>query len=213
MNQTVQDLKPRIEALCQAINENNFDEAEKHLDWLTVLREIQVAEQLKELQRLLSINIEDLSEEASGILGATSELSEASERLRYVLDTTEKAASETLDIAERLGEELLSLRNQVEDVHQEKIDRMLGEVQALIMAQEFQDLTGQILKRLIPNLDEMNRILEKLLAAAGHDLEELKKRKQETLMQGTGPSVTRQSKMHAVSSQDEVDDLLDSLGI
>ena len=117
-----------------------------------------------------------------------------------------------MDLAEAIGEELLALRDQVEDVHREKIDHLLGQVQALIMAQEYQDLTGQVLKRMIPAMEGMQKILEKLIAAAGHNLEALKKRDQD-LMKGVGPNVTRSGKEDAVSSQDEVDDLLDSLGL
>ncbi|HID01437.1 MAG TPA: hypothetical protein EYP05_08960 [Piscirickettsiaceae bacterium] len=202
-----QTLKSRIDALCKAVEENDSEAIELHLDWLTVLREVQVAEQLKELRDLLTINIED-----ERILSATSELTDASDRLQYVLESTEKAAEETLDLAETIGEELLALRDQVEDIHREKIDHLLGQVQALIMAQEYQDLTGQVLKRMIPAMEGMQKILEKLIAAAGHNLEELKKRDQD-LMKGAGPNVTRSGKEDAVSSQDEVDDLLDSLGL
>jgi len=204
-------LKPRIEALCKAVEENDQDAIELHLDWLTVLREVQVAEQLKELRDLFSVNIETLQQD-EGVLSATSELTDASERLQYVLESTEKAAGETLDLAEAIGEELVALREQVEDIHREKIDHMLGQVQALIMAQEYQDLTGQVLKRMIPAMEEMQKILEKLIAAAGHNLEELKKR-DDKLMKGIGPNVTQSGKVDAVSSQDEVDDLLDSLGL
>ncbi len=204
-------LKPRIEALCKAVAENDQETIELHLDWLTVLREVQVAEQLKELRDLLTVNIETLQQDG-GVLNATSELADASERLQYVLDSTEKAAGETLDLAEAIGEELTALRDQVDEAQQQKIDHMLGQVQALIMAQEYQDLTGQVLKRMIPAMEEMQKILEKLIAAAGHNLEELKKR-DENLMQGVGPNVTKSAQTDAVSSQDEVDDLLDSLGL
>ncbi len=211
MKLSFETLKPRIEALCKAVADGDQAAVELHLDWLTVLREVQVAEQLKELRDLLSVNIETLQQD-EGVLNATSELTDASERLQYVLESTEKAAGETLDLAEAIGEELAALREQVEDIHQEKIDHMLGQVQALIMAQEYQDLTGQVLKRMIPAMEEMQKILEKLIAAAGHNLEELKKRDAD-LMKGVGPNVTKQGKEDAVSSQDEVDDLLDSLGI
>ncbi len=211
MKLTMDVLKPRVEALCEAMQAGDMERFEEHLDWLTVLREVQVAEQLRSLQEMLSVNIETL-EKDNGVLNATSELSDASERLQYVLESTEKAASETLDLAESIGEGLSALRERVAEEDREKVDHLLGEVQALIMTQEYQDLTGQVLKKLIPALEALQQLLEKMVAAAGHNLEELRSR-QGDLHKGVGPNVTQASKADSVSNQDEVDDLLDSLGI
>ncbi len=208
---TFETLKPRVEALCQAMADNDMEAVEQHLDWLTVLREIQVAEQLKELRELLTINIEALQQDES-VLSASSQLTDASEQLQYVLETTEKAAVDTLDLAEAIGEGLAALRDEVAEEQQAKIDHLLGQIQALIMAQEYQDLTGQVLKRMIPAMEKLQQILEKMIAAAGHNLEELKQQ-QGNLSKGVGPNVTRKSKEDAVRGQDEVDDLLDSLGL
>lgn len=191
--------------------DNDMEAVEQHLDWLTVLREIQVAEQLKELRELLTINIEALQQDES-VLSASSQLTDASEQLQYVLETTEKAAVDTLDLAEAIGEGLAALRDEVAEEQQAKIDHLLGQIQALIMAQEYQDLTGQVLKRMIPAMEKLQQILEKMIAAAGHNLEELKQQ-QGNLSKGVGPNVTRKSKEDAVRGQDEVDDLLDSLGL
>jgi chemotaxis protein CheZ len=90
------------------------------------------------------------------------------------------------------------------------IESMLKRTQDLVMAQEYQDLTGQILKRMIPALAEMNQILETLIKATGADK---KLQARDDLMKGVGPNVTAKSKQDSVSSQDEVDDLLDSLGM
>lgn len=209
---TLETLKPRLEALCQAMAENDMATVEQHLDWLTVLREIQVAEQLKELRELLSINIEALQQDES-VLSASSQLTDASEQLQYVLNATEKAAVDTLDLSEAIGEGLASLREDIAPEQQQQIDHLLGQVQALIMAQEYQDLTGQVLKRMIPAMEKLQQILEKMIVAAGHNLEALKKQHPDQLNKGVGPNVTNKSKEDAVSGQDEVDDLLDSLGI
>ncbi|SIN95763.1 chemotaxis protein CheZ [Sulfurivirga caldicuralii] len=201
-------MKDRLNQLCKAVAANDMEQIEHHLDWLTVLHEIKVAEQLKDLKQML--DVAGSEDEQGNIIEASAQLSDAAERLKYILEETEKSANTSLDIADELSEGLHTLLEKADsDEDRALIQIMLKRTQDLVMAQEYQDLTGQILKRMIPALAEMNQILDTLVKATGTE----KPSRNEDIMKGVGPNVTAKSKQDSVSSQDEVDDLLDSLGI
>lgn len=201
-------MKARLTQLCEAVAANDEAQIEQQLDWLTVLHEIKVAEQLQDLKQIL--DVAGSEDEQGHIIEASAQLSDAAERLQYILDETEKSATASLDIADEIGDGLRTLQEKVQDEDDKAlISSMLKRTQDLVMAQEYQDLTGQILKRMIPALAEMNQILDTLLKATGTE----KPARDEDVMKGVGPNVTAKSKQDSVSSQDEVDDLLDSLGI
>ena len=84
------------------------------------------------------------------------------------------------------------------------------------MAQDFQDLTGQIIERVITLVDDMEGSLVDLIRISGENLREKEDvvEKQEDLLKGTGPVVpgVDDAAENIVSGQDEVDDLLSSLG-
>lgn len=173
---------------------------------------------------------------------ANDEIPDARDRLKYVIDKTEAAANKTMDavdrcmpIADNLHEGLLKVRPQWNALMHGKIelaefkalchriDELLGEVEGdsselrgqlteILMAQDFQDLTGQIIRRVITLADEVEgRLIAILTAFGSSQLEEnTNKKKASTLPEG--PILNPQERDDAVSSQDEVDDLLSSLG-
>lgn len=78
----------------------------------------------------------------------------------------------------------------------------------IMMAQDFQDLTGQVIKRMMDVIQEIERqLLMVLLENIGTGV--ASKRENQSLL--NGPQVDT-SKAGVVASQDQVDDLLDSLG-
>ncbi|HFA59759.1 MAG TPA: protein phosphatase CheZ, partial [Rhodospirillales bacterium] len=78
-----------------------------------------------------------------------------------------------------------------------------------LMAQDFQDLTGQIIKRVITLVEEVEANLVNLIKVAG-----LPERKQDGPKEHEldGPVIPGKETASTVSGQDEVDDLLSSLG-
>jgi chemotaxis protein CheZ len=73
------------------------------------------------------------------------------------------------------------------------------------MAQDFQDLTGQVIKRVTRLAKEMEHQLVNILLISRQD-----PRKDDGLM--NGPVVNKEGRSDIVSNQVEVDDLLSSLG-
>lgn len=79
----------------------------------------------------------------------------------------------------------------------------------IMMAQDFQDLTGQVIKRMMDVIQEIERQLLMVLLDNMPEPAARAKRENESLLNGPQLDTT---KAGVVASQDQVDDLLDSLG-
>jgi len=79
----------------------------------------------------------------------------------------------------------------------------------IMMAQDFQDLTGQVIKRMMDVVQEIERQLLMVLLENIPDQPSRAKRPNDSLL--NGPQLDA-SAAGVVASQDQVDDLLDSLG-
>ncbi|MCG7499135.1 protein phosphatase CheZ [Vibrio sp. Of7-15] len=174
---------------------------------------------------------------------AKAEIPDAQDRLHYVIDKTEVAANKTMDavdrslpIADNLHECLLQVRPQWNCLMQGRIeltefkalchniDELLTQVEGdsselrsqlteILMAQDFQDLTGQIIRRVITLVSEVEERLVEILTAFG--MEQTEKPDEVIVSDGIkaeGPIMNAHERSDAVSSQDDVDDLLSSLG-
>ncbi|KGY12927.1 protein phosphatase [Vibrio tubiashii] len=200
-------------------------------------------QEIGELTRDLHESIKHFSMDERMSEIANDEIPDARDRLQYVIDKTEVAANKTMDavdrcmpIADNLHEGLLQVRPQWNELMHgridlaefkalcHRIDNLLGEVEGdsselrgqlteILMAQDFQDLTGQIISRVIALVDEVEgRLVEILTAFGSSQLEESTNNKNKASIDPEGPILNPQERDDAVSSQDEVDDLLSSLG-
>ena len=199
--------------------------------------------EIGELTRDLHESIKHFSVDERMSEIANDEIPDARDRLQYVIDKTEVAANKTMDavdrcmpIADNLHEGLLQVRPQWNELMHgrielaefkalcHRIDDLLGEVEGdsselrgqlteILMAQDFQDLTGQIIRRVITLVNEVEgRLVEILTAFGSSQLEESANNKKKASIDPEGPILNPQERDDAVSSQDEVDDLLSSLG-
>lgn len=159
---------------------------------------------------------------------AVKEIPDARLRLDHVLKMTEEAVHKTLDLIEQAaplaeatarGAKVLS--ETLDDRSHNDIRRFLGEVQTnaervrlnlseVMLAQGFQDLTGQILHGVRTLIGEVEVVLDELArmagipaAAASHQLESTG---------ATGPAVPGVTS-GAVTDQQDVDNLIAGLGI
>ncbi|WNJ94693.1 protein phosphatase CheZ [Vibrio ruber] len=200
--------------------------------------------QIGELTRELHESIKEftIDERMSEI--ATAEIPDAKDRLQYVISKTEVAANKTMDavdrcmpIADQLHQTLLDVRPQWNELMKgrialdefkalcHRVDDLLsqiegdsselrGELMDILMAQDFQDLTGQIIRRVITLVSEVEQRLVDILTVFGTEQSE-QQQEDKTKHQSTdpeGPILNPHERSDAVSSQDEVDDLLSSLG-
>lgn len=181
---------------------------------------------------------------------ATDDIPDAKERLSYVMDLTEKAANKTMDavdsslpLADKINTSLAELKPEWDKLMQREIQ--LGEFKSLcysindfmegagkdaaqihthmteiMMAQDFQDLTGQVIKRVIELVKDVEDSLIHLLTVFGepnanvsNDVNNTHEKDQSVDNNGVeGPIIDAENREDAVSNQDEVDDLLSSLG-
>lgn len=175
---------------------------------------------------------------------AQSEMPDAAERLRHVIEMTEEAANTTLGAVEEampLAETLRSdsrhlaeswerfkaremdvddFRSMSRELEvflkdtQANSEALHGKLSEVLMAQGYQDLTGQIIRKVIDLVGDLEGKLVELVRLSGTEAaarpENTGKKTKD--IKTEGPVVPGVDKADAVSGQDEVDDLLSSLG-
>lgn len=177
-----------------------------------------------------------------------SDIHDASDRLNYVMEMTQDAANKTMDkveatapIAENLGQEASKLREEWRRLKEremttsefkllyKRMNDFLGQMddgtkqlnknlQDILLEQGYQDLTGQVLKRVIGLITDVEAELVNLLRIAGQVEEITGLTEADACQQAVasheaeGPQIHADKRDDVVSGQDDVDDLLSSLG-
>lgn len=190
----------------------------------------QMARNLHDTLRELGLNKE--------IEKAASFLPDANDRLNYVATLTQQAAERVLNateaaqpILEKMEVESHHLAGQWQMLFDKKLDidqfknlvtqthaflyevpkqakRTNAHLMEIMMAQDFQDLTGQVIKKIF----EVTRTLEKQLLALLVDNAPPAIKAEINLGLLNGPVVNAKGRTDVVTNQDQVDDLLESLG-
>ncbi len=175
-----------------------------------------------------------------------SKIPDAKSRLEYVIEETEKAANSTMDaversmpIAEQLNQRLDSIMPEWKKLMSRQIelgefktlcidlDRLLSDatkdsqslnamLTEVLMAQGYQDLTGQVIRRVIELVKEVEEHLVDMVATFGQ-ADQVKDKSQPSVksddtVKAEGPIIDASNRDDVVNSQDDVDDLLSSLG-
>jgi len=183
---------------------------------------------------------------------ALSKMTDASDRLEYVVQMTSKAANRTMDLVEEAMPRASAMRDEAAELRDEwqrlrrremkpaefralyaRIDTFFINLNAdacatydnlseILLAQDFQDLTGQVIQKVTTLVKEVEEHLLSLVMMASqvdqmtgtvHELDEKDKDKdKEALDRGVGPQINAEKQEDVVSGQDDVDDLLSSLG-
>ena len=170
---------------------------------------------------------------------AAHDIPDARDRLSYVATMTEQAANKVLnatDIATPLQDAIVSqatgletrwkevmrtssdpecnemaeatlifLKQTVENANATKAQLM-----EIMMAQDFQDLTGQVIKKITALAHTIEQDLVRTLVDFAPNKPVPVLEKNDGLL--NGPQIAPQDSVNAVSNQEQVDDLLDSLG-
>ncbi|RME34720.1 MAG: protein phosphatase CheZ [Gammaproteobacteria bacterium] len=216
----------RIQALLEELSRVRESELFQQIGRLT--RELHEALRNVELEERLA----DLAEE---------EMPDARNRLNYVIEKTQEAADKTLTAVETalplteglsrgatdLASEWQRFRRRELNLDQFRelsgqMDRFLDQVRrdstaigaqlnAILMAQDFQDLTGQVIRRVIEVVTDAEQRLVDLVRVTGMQME-VKKKGEAADTNPEGPQIAPDETGTRVSGQDEVDDLLSSLG-
>ena len=165
-----------------------------------------------------------LQEAASGLPDARSRLSYIAQKTgdaaNKVLNSVDMAKAEHLSISaetRRIAAAILedpvkaiatgAVMNFVSDV-EASTERIDGHLTDIMMAQDFHDLTGQVVAKVVARAADLEDSLVKLLVQAAPP--EQAQRVESTIL--NGPVVNPSARSDVVANQGEVDDLLASLG-
>lgn len=231
--------------LVSYLEQGDNDSANAILEAASLKESIELFAEVGKLTRQLhdSLNSFQLDERIAGL--ANDDIPDAQSRLTYVIEETEKAANTTMDaveasmpIAEKLAEsvervmpewkklmsrdlalgEFKSLCHDLDKFLEEtsldsgKLNSLLTEV---LMAQGYQDLTGQVIRRVIELVKEVEDSLVNMLTMFGErEATSVTNTadKSDKKVEAEGPIIDAESRDDVVKGQDDVDDLLSSLG-
>ena len=173
-----------------------------------------------------------------GVEAAVGSLPDARARLDYIANLTGKAAERVLGAAERAKSVQDTIRRESQALHakwatqlssrpnslaewdlgretqsylenvQPRLAQVDDELTEIMLAQDFHDLTGQVIQRIARLAQSLEEQLVKLLLDASPPA--LRKEVLETTL--AGPVINGEGRDDVVTDQGQVDDLLESLG-
>ncbi|MCK4742477.1 MAG: protein phosphatase CheZ [Sulfuriflexus sp.] len=235
-----EDYLSKARSIITQVESGNMDEADKLVEELARNRDQSLFQELGKLTRGFheALNGFKLDSKLTSLTGT--DIPDARERLKHVIDVTDKAAHKTMSVVEDLMPLCETLGTQSDDIHErwkrfmkhdmeakesralcEEVQVYLSEqssgtgrvrtgLSEILLAQDYQDITGQIISRVINLVTDLETSLVKLIKDSGAILDE--STQASTVGELDGPQVPGLESSDAVSGQDEVDDLLSSLG-
>lgn len=243
-------LNEQAQSLLEHLGRGDFSGAMAVIADLNQTRDRTLYQEVGKLTRSLHEAIRNFNIDAAGDAKTQQELSEitdASDRLSYVVDMTNKAANKTMDLVEDSMPVAMSMKEEADQLKEawgrlrrremepdefrelykridvffddltSNSDRVYRNLSDILLAQDFQDLTGQVIQKVTRLVKDVEENLVNLVVMAGkvdritgtkHELEEEEKNDSA----GFGPQMKAEEKADVVSGQDDVDDLLSSLG-
>ena len=225
-------------SLVSSLEQGKVEEVEQVINSLANQQESMLFQEVGKLTRQLhdSLSVFSLDERFPDL--AENKIPNARERLSFVIEKTEESAHRTLNaveealpIAKELEENGKSMREDwakftrremdAEEFRQmsKRIETFLASVEEdakdlnkglsdVMMAQDFQDITGQIIRQVIELVQELEESLVSVIKKTGT----VDTAANEKDIVAEGPQVNQEENPDVMSGQDEVDDLLSSLG-
>lgn len=235
--------------LVSYLEKGEREQANALVDTITMRESTELFFEVGKLTRQLhdSLNNFQVDERIANLM--QDEIPDARARLIYVIEETEKAANTTMDaveasmpLAEGLNQRITSIMPEWQKLMGRqielgefkdlchKLDKLLSDAAIdadalnslltdILMAQGYQDITGQVIRRVIELVEEVEDSLVSMLTAFG-DVGELTlvednpqtSKKKTDIVTAEGPIIDADTRDDVVSGQDDVDDLLSSLG-
>lgn len=247
-------LKKHAQELVSSLEKGRFGDAVQLIHELNQTRDRGLYQEVGKLTRelhsaIVNFQIDPHMPQAEEV----SQITDATERLSYVVRLTEGAANRTMDLVEQSTPLMNGLSSDAKELSKEwgrfmrreigaeefrelarKVDGFLSRSEKettlvaahlndILLAQDYQDLTGQVIKRVTQLVTEVESNLLKLVLMASqvdrfagiqHDEDAIRAENdpEKHLSQGEGPQIHADKREDVVSGQDDVDDLLSSLG-
>ena len=255
-DEALDELRACASTLVEKLKNDDYVQASEVISKLNQSRDSLIFNSVGRLTRALHSAIVNFNVDAE--VEATEEkhtekshMTDASDRLHYVLKLTQDAADKTMDkveasapIATNISNESQALRSEWSRLKRREMDaeefrklyyrmdeflerigggaeELSQNLQEIILEQGYQDLTGQVLKKVIGLVSDVESELVNLVRIAGQveDIAGFNSAADnsngpstEKSSEGEGPQINAEKRDDVVSSQDEVDDLLSSLG-
>lgn len=228
--------------LVELLSANEQNQADDLLRELAAPLQRELFDEVGKLTRQLHSALMDFQIDNRLVELANTEIPDAKERLSYVIDMTEQAANKTMDAVEEclpLANALTANIQQVmpswdklmrreialsdfkvlchnvqhlmsrSELDSNRLRELLNQI---LMAQDFQDLTGQMIRRVIDLVMEVESNLVSMLTVFGEQPVIESQITQKNNIEAEGPIMNAELRQDVVTGQDEVDDLLSSLG-
>jgi chemotaxis protein CheZ len=234
----------QAKALVASLESGNEAEAHAILDEIAQIRENNLFQEIGKLTRDLHDTLNSFQMDNRITELAAQDIPDAKDRLEYVLELTAQSANKTMDCVEegihlsdslkvraaRLNDNWQLVRNK--EVTGEQFRNICSDTESFIddsthdtirlhelfnevlLAQDFQDLTGQVIKRVIQLVQDVEGSLVNTIKTFGalteyQDAVETGKKDEKGPV---GPAMNADIREDVVANQDDVDDLLSSLG-
>ncbi len=240
-NYLTEEYLARLNELGSALNQNDNDAANRLIGELTTLRESSLFQELGKITREIHDSINAFSDDQRVVELTEEEIPDAKERLNYIVTKTEQAAHRTMtgaeaamEVIDEFNESATVIQQRWKEFRTSKLsksdfltlsddidsflssirpesDKVRSKMTDIMMAQDYQDLTGQMIKQVISMVQEVEEKLVRLVAISGAKLSTSDQKHVDGSM-AHGPQLPTANKAEVATSQDEVDDLLASLG-
>jgi chemotaxis protein CheZ len=227
-----------------ALESGDEKRADEILDNIASVRETQLFQEFGKLTRKLHEAISGVMVDARIANLNEKEIPDAKIRLNYVITMTQQSAEITLNaveemlpLSEQMSIETAELgekwnrflrrgmdRDEFKAVSNELVEHFLASTETLamlqaklnevLMAQSFQDLTGQIIKRVIKLVQDVEHSMVEMIWISGGRLSGAKNPllANPSNLNADGPAVPGIVDQQTITNRDGVDDLLSSLG-
>lgn len=229
-------------ALVNALETDNEQLTRKQLAILTQSHESELFQEIGKLTRELHEALSNFNVDSRLMDLTHHDIPNTRDRLNYVITTTEQAAHKTLGFIDNtlpLAQELRETAEKIDESwHRFRMKEMsadefrllVKEIEAylptvkqhadqvhtnlseMMLAQGFQDLTGQVIRQVIALVAEVEDNLVQLVKVAGRHQNHKPKQQEIDPIKAEGPQINAQNNPNVVNNQDDVDDLLSSLG-
>src|ERR1700733_8047055 len=231
-----EDYGPWVRAMSRALEHGDGDGFRTALAGFDQARNCEVALQVRRVATELQTALDRLRVDSKLIDLAQHQVPGARHRLAHVLRLTDDAAHRTMDLVEQCcpladqlaqeAERLIGLQEADASAHQLKpritaflkqagtsMAGVRSNLAEVLLAQGYQDLSGQIIRGVMTLVDELEEALGELVRIAGPVEDAASCSSESGSVRGHGPVVPGIDHGQAVSGQQDVDALLSDLGM
>ena len=234
----------QIEQVLEHLKNGNDEGANSLLRALTKSREADLFSEIGKLTRELHDALNNFKLDSRMADLAAQDIPDAKDRLEYVLKMTDEAANKTMDAVDHSSAITDGIFKKTTELYQtwdqvnrkqvktgefkiffENVGTFLQNTQAdtteiskdmteILMAQGFQDLTGQMIKRVIELVHDVEESLVHTISIFGQmdDYDQAAHVYKKTDASAEGPIINAEKRDDVMTNQDDVDDLLSNLG-